>query len=95
MKGIGSHGKASQAGHDEAHCASMTLPPYTRNRVGEKRQLSGGPKPRRMGLCVRKCSHILLSLWFVNIIGTERQRILEVEKQLKEDGYGIKAFSFR
>src|SRR5579859_6084766 len=42
--------------HDDAHGAFMTLPPYTRTREGEVRQLGSGPKPCRLGFCVRKCS---------------------------------------
>src|SRR6266478_2541208 len=30
--------------HDETHCAFMTLPPYTRTREGEARQLRSGPQ---------------------------------------------------
>jgi hypothetical protein len=49
--------------HDEAHDAFMTLPPYTRTREGESRQLGRGTKPCRVGVCVRKdspSSHIEL-----------------------------------
>ena len=42
--------------HDEAHHAFMTLPPYTRCREGEARQLRSGPKPCRMGPDGRKCA---------------------------------------
>jgi hypothetical protein len=31
--------------HDAAHNAFMTLPPYTRTREGEARQLASDPKP--------------------------------------------------
>jgi hypothetical protein len=32
------------------HGAFITLPPYTRIREGEVRQLGNGPKPCRLGL---------------------------------------------
>ena len=35
--------------HDDAHDAFMTLPPYTRSRESEARQLRSGPKPCRVG----------------------------------------------
>jgi len=46
--------------HDDAHGAFMTLPAYTRTREGEVHQLGSGPNVLRAGLCVRKCSLILV-----------------------------------
>ncbi len=45
--------------HDDAHHAFMTLPPYTRTREGETRQLGRGPKPCRLDLCVRTCPQMI------------------------------------
>jgi hypothetical protein len=36
---------SSAMAHDEAHDAFMALPPYTRTREGEVRQLRSGPLP--------------------------------------------------
>jgi hypothetical protein len=45
----GSHGTCANH-HDAAHHAFMNLPPYTRTREGQARQLERGPKPCRVGL---------------------------------------------
>ena len=48
--------------HDEAHDVFMTLPRHTRISEGEVHQLGSGPKPCRLSLGVRKCSHYPLFL---------------------------------
>src|SRR5258708_4093904 len=50
------HQTPKEAIYDEAHCAFMTLPPYTRSREGGACRLRRGPNPCRVGLCVRKRS---------------------------------------
>src|SRR5260370_17091790 len=44
--------RVSATAHDAAHCAFMTLPPYTRTREGEVRQLDSAPKLSRVGLSI-------------------------------------------
>ena len=53
--------RPGSAFHDDAHGAFMTLPPYTRIREGETRQLEGVvPNSDKVGLGVRKCPQVSL-----------------------------------
>jgi hypothetical protein len=46
--------RCASRGHDDAHGAFMTLPPYTCTSEGEVHQLGSSPKPWRLSLGARK-----------------------------------------
>lgn len=54
----------------------MTLPPYTRSRVGEVHHLRCGPQSCRVGLCVRKCPQIAYLNAYGLLMPTEASTLL-------------------